>query len=563
MVAYLEKLEGSEGFHQIIDFLTISHIHYALTKSPILYASPIQQFWQTAKLCTTEDEVMSITATIDRKAKITVLEASIRRHLKLEDSEGITSLRTAEIFKKLDLMGTYPTPALTNKLFSNIRRASKGYSGEAAPMPYDSPLQSVHSLGRDEGSLSLNELMDLVTKLKDRVKVLDTKLQQTKKTYSTALTKLILRVKKLENNVKSDKPRRRARIVILDDEDAIKDSSKQGRMIEDIDENTSTILVTPIKISSQSDQSEDHLKVLSAAKVLADAARKKREVANVTPYTRRKKTVSTTGGDISTAGASKPVSTAGEFQEKETSTPSPAVAKDKGKAIMQEPEPPKKIKKKAALELQRKLDEREGVTAEATQAPVIDWSDPSILRYHILQNRPYSGAEVRKNMVMYLKNQGGYKMSFFKGMSYEDIRPIFGNVWDQIQSFVPMDSEKEKDSEKKAEGRLKRKYGSTRPGFDDLILWGDMKVMFEPDEDFAVWKNHHSQELIEWKLYDSCGVHSLMQTEVIINMLVEKKYPLPQDTLARMLWWKLHVNNDVTKMAYEILRFTRSQLYQQ
>ncbi|GKC80036.1 hypothetical protein Tco_1130810 [Tanacetum coccineum] len=106
-------------------------------------------------------------------------------------------------------------------------------------------------------------------------------------------------------------------------------------------------------------------------------------------------------------------------------------------------------------------------------------------------------------------------------------------------------------------------YGSTRPGFDDLILWGDMKVMFEPDEDFAVWKNHHSQELIEWKLYDSCGVHSLMLTEVTINMLVEKKYPLPQDILVRILRWKLHVNNDVTKMAYEILRFTRSQLYQQ
>ncbi|GJW76631.1 hypothetical protein Tco_0138313 [Tanacetum coccineum] len=358
MVALSEKVRKCEGSIQIIDFLTISHIHHALTISPILYASHIQQFWQTAELCTTEDGVMSITATIDRKAKITVSEASIRRHLKLEDSEGITSLRTAEIFKKLDLMGITSSPSLSShhipsstpstsqppSIPSSIQHSPT--TEEATPMPHDSPLQSVHLLGRDKGSLSLNELMDLVTKLKDRVKVLDTKLQQTKNTYSTALTKLILRVKKLENNVKSDKARRRARIVILDDEDAAKDSSKQGRMIEDIDEDTSTILVTYIKISSQSDQSEDHLKVLSAAKVLVDAARKKREVANVTPYTRRKKTVSTASGDISTAGASEPVSTAGEFQEKETSTPSPAVAKDKGKAIMQEPEPPKKIKKK-------------------------------------------------------------------------------------------------------------------------------------------------------------------------------------------------------------------------
>ncbi|GKB73279.1 putative ribonuclease H-like domain-containing protein [Tanacetum coccineum] len=36
-----------------------------------------------------------ITTTIDRKVKITVSEGSIRRHLKLEDSEGIPSLPTA------------------------------------------------------------------------------------------------------------------------------------------------------------------------------------------------------------------------------------------------------------------------------------------------------------------------------------------------------------------------------------------------------------------------------------------------------------------------------------
>ncbi|GKE83188.1 hypothetical protein Tco_1553188, partial [Tanacetum coccineum] len=58
------------------------------------------------------------------------------------------------------------------------------------------------------------------------------------------------------------------------------------------------------------------------------------------------------------------------------------------------------------------------------------------------------------------------------------------------------------------------KYASTRPGFDDLMLWGDMKIMFDPDEN------------------------------------VEKKYPLPQDTLTRMLRWKLHVNYEIPEMAY-------------
>ncbi|GJT61532.1 putative ribonuclease H-like domain-containing protein [Tanacetum coccineum] len=48
MVAYLEKSEGSEGFYQIIDFLSASHIQYALIENLMIYASFIKQFWRTA-----------------------------------------------------------------------------------------------------------------------------------------------------------------------------------------------------------------------------------------------------------------------------------------------------------------------------------------------------------------------------------------------------------------------------------------------------------------------------------------------------------------------------------
>ncbi|GKF78185.1 hypothetical protein Tco_0230655, partial [Tanacetum coccineum] len=47
---------------------------------------------------------MEITITKDGKVKI-VTEASIRRHLKLEDSDGISNLPTTEIFEQLALMG--------------------------------------------------------------------------------------------------------------------------------------------------------------------------------------------------------------------------------------------------------------------------------------------------------------------------------------------------------------------------------------------------------------------------------------------------------------------------
>ncbi|GKE58190.1 hypothetical protein Tco_1497375, partial [Tanacetum coccineum] len=79
----------------------------------------------------------------------------------------------------------------------------------------------------------------------DRIRVLEKDLQQTKKTYSTTLTRLFLRVKKLEKNIKIGKARRRARIIISEDEDAAEDCSKQGRKIFDIDTDPTISLVQP------------------------------------------------------------------------------------------------------------------------------------------------------------------------------------------------------------------------------------------------------------------------------------------------------------------------------
>ncbi|GJU42148.1 putative ribonuclease H-like domain-containing protein [Tanacetum coccineum] len=118
---------------------------YALTKNLTIYVSLIQQFWQTATTSTPNNGEMEITTTIDGEVKI-VTEASIMRHLKLEDSNGVSNLPTTEIFKQLALMGyvsnsykltfqkTYIDPTHTQKLFSNMRRASKGYTGVDIPL---------------------------------------------------------------------------------------------------------------------------------------------------------------------------------------------------------------------------------------------------------------------------------------------------------------------------------------------------------------------------------------------------------------------------------------------
>ncbi|GKC12722.1 hypothetical protein Tco_1009504, partial [Tanacetum coccineum] len=99
------------------------------------------------------------------------------------------------------------------------------------PTPNESPLHVVHLHRSDEGSLKVTELTNLVTKLSERIGVLEDDLKKTKQTYSSAFTKLILKIKKLDSKVKTGKARKRARVVLSEDEED--DSSKHGRINED------------------------------------------------------------------------------------------------------------------------------------------------------------------------------------------------------------------------------------------------------------------------------------------------------------------------------------------
>ncbi|GJT57633.1 hypothetical protein Tco_0992687 [Tanacetum coccineum] len=125
-------------------------------------------------------------------------------------------------------------------------------------MPYELPFQSVQSLGRDEGSVSLNELMDLVTQLTNKVRSLENELMNTKKVYGSAITKLVKRVKKLEKQVKTGKARRRTKIILSKDEAVEEDSSKQGRsLIKELDMDADFSLVPPHDAEIQEKISDD------------------------------------------------------------------------------------------------------------------------------------------------------------------------------------------------------------------------------------------------------------------------------------------------------------------
>ncbi|GKD13726.1 hypothetical protein Tco_1198133 [Tanacetum coccineum] len=115
MVAYLEKTDGNAEFHEIIDFLTRSSIHYALTVSPVVSTTFVEQFWMTAK-SKTINNVRYITATVAGKP-VSISEASIRSDLQFNDAAGIDVLPNQAIFDTIQLMGpseTQPIPSPTH-----------------------------------------------------------------------------------------------------------------------------------------------------------------------------------------------------------------------------------------------------------------------------------------------------------------------------------------------------------------------------------------------------------------------------------------------------------------
>nr|GEY81541.1 hypothetical protein [Tanacetum cinerariifolium] len=120
-VGYLLKPNGSDDYHQIIDFLRASHVRYALTHDPIIFDSLVKQFWSTATLRASELGPPAILATID-KTPYTITEDLVRSRLQLADDGGIADLPIAEIYSGMDNLG-YVTEG--KGMVSNIGNAKK------------------------------------------------------------------------------------------------------------------------------------------------------------------------------------------------------------------------------------------------------------------------------------------------------------------------------------------------------------------------------------------------------------------------------------------------------
>ncbi|GKF57364.1 hypothetical protein Tco_0170901, partial [Tanacetum coccineum] len=259
-----------------------------------------------------------------------------------------------------------------------------------------------------------------------------------------------------------------SRFVISDDEAFGDDSSKQGRKLfhEEGQEKASTETELFIQEVTLTEVIHDQEGSGKASDEVSTAGLKKGTASQEVP------TVSTADVNISTAGGT--VTYSRRSAEKKSK-------QDKGKAILIEEEPKKKSKKELELEIlsyaevlrleeqmneeqraqiardaeiarQWEEEEKKRAMDEAMSTKKIDWNDPSVIRYHALKMKPKTIAQARKNMIKYLKNQANFKITDFKGIYYNEIRPIFEKIWDVNQNFVPMDTElgsrKQKSSQK-------------------------------------------------------------------------------------------------------------------
>ncbi|GJT55068.1 hypothetical protein Tco_0990122 [Tanacetum coccineum] len=88
-------------------------------------------------------------------------------------------------------------------------------------------------LKKPTGSEGFQEIVDFSHGV-HIVESLKTELKQTKQTYGAAFTKLIKKVKKLEQTIKTSQARKRAKIVVSDDEEASILSSNREQGVEEI-----------------------------------------------------------------------------------------------------------------------------------------------------------------------------------------------------------------------------------------------------------------------------------------------------------------------------------------
>ncbi|GJY78255.1 hypothetical protein Tco_0484056 [Tanacetum coccineum] len=412
---------------------------------------------------------------------------------------------------------------------------------DSVPIPSNDPLLS------GEDRMQLTELMILCTNLQKQV--LD--LEKAKDAQAKEIAGLKKRVQKLERKKKSRttglkrlrKVGESSRVESSEDKESLgaqEDASKQGRIkivdetqgrlddaemfdIDDLhdDEVSSGVKnsVAPTIPVTTADEGVtaakiDEITPTSAPTTVIDELTLAQTLIEIKAA--KPKAVTTAATTTTTRPKARGV-VVQEPSEFRTTTSSPQASqpsktKDKGKAIMIEPEVPLKRKDQVALDeemarnlkaqLQAELIEEEKMARkkeeEANIALIESWENTqammeadrllaerlqtreqeeltdeekaklfmefiekrrkhfAALRAQEKRNRPPTKVQKRNKMSVYLKHMGGYKYNQLKGRSYDEIQKLFDKEMKRINSFVAMNSEAQEISGKKDKSSSKK-----------------------------------------------------------------------------------------------------------
>nr|GEX48640.1 putative ribonuclease H-like domain-containing protein [Tanacetum cinerariifolium] len=119
--------------------------------------------------------------------------------------------------------------------------------------------------------------------------------------------------------------------------------------------------------------------------------------------------------------------------------------------------------------------------------------DNTVQRYQVMKKRPQTEGQACKNMMTYLKNTVGFKLDYFKGMSYDNIRSIFEAKFNTNMEFLLKSKEQIEEKEHSAVESINetpaQKAAKRRKLNEEVKDDEDLKHHLEivPDEDDDVY----------------------------------------------------------------------------
>nr|GEW01109.1 hypothetical protein [Tanacetum cinerariifolium] len=132
------------------------------------------------------------------------------------------------------------------------------------------------------------------------------------------------------------------------------------------------------------------------------------------------------------------------------------------------------------------------LAATITTAPIMSNKRPRrnsyVQRYQVMKKRPQTEAQARRNMIMYLKNVAGFRLDYFKWMSYDNILPIFEAKFNSNIEFLLKSKEQIEEEENRALERINEtpaQKAAKRRKLNDEVeeLKQHLEIVLDEDDD--------------------------------------------------------------------------------